>query len=198
MQVASPWTTGQAGAVRWQRLFDDLEAQFEAAAAAELAGEVAERTRRETALLRLADRLRAAEGAAVTLALPGLGAVRGRLLDAGDDWLLVEEHGARELLVPLTAVLGVTGVGARAAAPGSEGAVAKRLDLRWALRGLARSRTGVALCLVDGSVVTGTLDRVGVDHVDLAEHGAGEARRAGEVRQVRLVPLLALAAVRSG
>ena len=183
--------------MRWQGLFDDLEAQLEAAEAAELAGEVAERTRREVALLRIADRLRAAEGAAVTVTLPGAGAVRGRLLDAGVDWLLLEEPGPREVLVPLLAVLGVTGLGPRTAAP-DDSPVAKRLDLRWALRGLARSRTGVALVLVDGSTVTGTLDRVGADHLDLAEHGLGEARRAAAVRQVRLVPLAALALVRSG
>ena len=126
----------------------------------------------------------------------GAGVLRGRLLDAGTDWLLLEESGAREVLVPLRGVLGISGVGARAAAP-DHGPVAKRLDLRWALRGLARSRTGVALGLLDGTLVTGTLDRVGADHLDLAEHGQDEARRAGAVRQVRLVPLAALAVVRS-
>lgn len=183
--------------MRWQRLFDDLEGQLDAAQAAELAGEVAERTRRESALLRLVDRLRAAQGAPVAVSLPGAGVVRGRLLDAGADWLLLDEGGAREVLVPLTAVLGVAGLGPRSATP-DDSPVAKRLDLRWALRGLARSRTGVALGLVDGSLVTGTLDRVAADHLDLAEHGLGELRRAGTVRQVRLVPLPAVAFVRSG
>lgn len=182
--------------MRWRELFDDLEGQYDAARAAELAGEVAERTRREVALLLLVDRLRAAEGARLAVTVPGAGVLRGRLLDAGVDWLLLDEGGGREVLVPLRAVLGVTGAGSRSAAP-DDGPVAKRLDLRWALRGLARSRAGVALGLVDGSVVAGTLDRVGADHLDLAEHGLGEARRAGAVRQVRLVPLTALALVRS-
>lgn len=183
--------------MRWQGLFDDLEAQLEAAQAAELAGELAERARRESALLRWSDRLRAAEGADLAVTLPGAGVLRGRLLEAGTDWLLLAEHGRREVLVPSTAVLGVTGLGPRSAVP-DESPVTRRLDLRWALRGLARSRTAVTLGLVDGSLVTGTLDRVGADHLDLAEHAPGEVRRAGAVRQVRLVPLPALALVRSG
>jgi hypothetical protein len=183
--------------VRWQSLFDDLEGQLAAAEAAELAGEVAELSRLEAGRLSLADRLSAATGAAVVVTLPGVGAVRGTLLDAGVDWLLVDEGAGREALVPLDAVVGLTGVGARTAPAGSHGEVGRRLDLRWALRGLARGRVGVVLGLQDGTSVTGTLDRVGADHVDLAEHAPGEARRAAAVRGVRLVPLRALALVRS-
>lgn len=183
--------------MRWDDLFADLEAQYDAAEAAELAGEVRDRTRREAALLSLTDRLRPAAGATLSVTLSGAGTVRGLLLDVGPDWLLLQEIGAGELLLPTASVLGVTGAGARSDAPGSHGEVGRRLDLAWALRGLARSRVGVQLLLVDGTVLAGTLDRVGTDHVDLAEHPAGEARRAGVVRQVRLVPLLAVGAVRS-
>ena len=183
--------------MRWRRLFDDLEAQLDAAADAELEGEVAERSRREAALVRLRDRLAASLGALTTVHLPAAGQVRGVLVDSGVDWLLLDEPGSGEVLVPLAAVLGVTGVGATTAVP-DESAVGRRLDLRWALRGLARSRTAVRLVLSDGSVLPGTLDRVGADHVDLAEHGRDEPRRASAVRQVRLVPLTALVAVRSG
>ena len=182
--------------MRWHALFADLEGQLLASDAAELAGEVADRTRREAALVALADRLRAGVGQELAVHLLGGQLLRGRLLDAGRDWLLLDERGT-EVLVALSAVTGISGVGDRTRTPEGEGAVAGRLDLRWALRGLARSRTGVVLALVDGTHVTGTLDRVGADHLDVAEHGRGEPRRAAAVRQVRLVPLGVLASVRS-
>lgn len=183
--------------MRWQELFSDLEGQLLAAEAAELAGEVAERSRREAGLVRLVDRLAASVGHEVGVHLHGAGQVRGRLVDTGPDWLLLDDAGA-EVLVPLGAVLGVSGAGRMTADPEAGGVVGARLDLRWALRGLARSRAGVLLGLLDGTRLAGTLDRVGADHLDLAEHGRGEARRAGTVRQVRLVPLAAVSFVRSG
>jgi hypothetical protein len=184
--------------MRWQALFADLEAQLDAAAAAELAGEVAERSRIEHGRVTTADRLAAAGSADLSVVLPGHDVLRGCLLDAGVDWLLLAEPGGREALVPLSALLSVTGLSRAAVAPEADGPVGRALDLRWALRGLARGRTGVVLGLSDGSAVSGTLDRVGADHVELAEHPAGEARRAPAVRAVRLVPLAALVVVRSG
>ena len=183
--------------MRWEALFADLEAQLDAVDAADLAAEVADRTRHELARLRLVDRLRPAEGADLTVSVIGAGSVSGRLVGAGADWVLLAESGRREALVPLAAVLSIAGVLARSAEPGSEDRVASRVNLRLALRGLIRDRAPVAVTLVDGSTTSGTLDRVGADFVEVAAHTPGEPRRAAAVHGVRTVPIRALALVRS-
>lgn len=182
--------------MRWEELFGDLEAQYGAARDAELAAEISDRTRRELALVRLVDRLRPAIGAPVTVRVAGAGMIDGQLLGAGPDWLLVAEVGGREVLVCTQAVLSVGGLPAQSSPPAAEGRVAARLTLTFALRGLVRDRSPVTLAYIDASTSTGTLDRVGADFVEIAEHPPGEARRRAAVRAVRTVPLAALALVR--
>lgn len=183
--------------MRWERLFADLEAQAEALEAAEFAGEVAERTRHEIGALRLLDRLRAAEGHTLRMSVLGGDTVVGAATDVGVDWLLLAERPEREALVALAAVTSVGGLGRWTAAPAVEGRLARSLDLRYVLRGITRDRSGVQATLVDGSSVVGTLDRVGADFVELAEHPAGEPRRAGSVRAVRVLPITAIAVLRA-
>lgn len=182
--------------MRWEQLFADLEAQHASAEVAERHAEVADRTRREVGTLRLVDRLRPARGAQLLLRVHGAGVLTGSVADVGADWVLVAEGHGRASLVPLSAVLVLSGVGGRSELPGGEGEVERRYDLRFALRALVRDRSTVEVVLSDGTVLTGTLDRVGADHVDLAQHDAEQARRAGAVRQMLLVPLSALALVR--
>ena len=45
-------------------------------------------------------------------------------------------------------------------------------------------------------MVSGTVDRVGADFVEMTEHGAREPRRRGEVSAVRTIPFGALALIR--
>jgi hypothetical protein len=182
--------------MRWERLFADLQAQVEAAEAAELAGEVVERTRIEVGALRLADRLRGALDRQVVLHCVGADKVVGILRRVGPDWVLVDERADREALLPLAVVASVAGLGPLSA-PGEDGIVAGKLDFRYALRGLARDRSGVAVALLDGSTIMGTIDRVGADFIEIAEHPTGELRRARAVRQMRTVPLPAIAVVRA-
>jgi len=182
--------------MRWDELFDDLEAQFGEAETAELAAEVTDRSRRERSLLRLVDRLRPVIGLPLTIRLSGAGVIEGELAAIGPDWLLLAEVGGREALVAARAVVSIGGLAAQTAVPHGEGQVAARLDLAYALRGIVRDRSAVALALIDGSTAAGTLDRVGADFVEVAEHAPGEPRRHDAVRVVRAYPLTSLAVVR--
>jgi hypothetical protein len=183
--------------MRWDELFRDLEAQLEAAGAAELDAEIADRSRREAAGLALVDRARAAVGQRVAARVLGAGTVEGVLRDVGSQWLLLTEDGGADAVLSLPALLSLTGLTRWTGVPGSGGEVFARLGLATALRGIARDRAAVSVCLVDGSVLTGTLERVGADFVELSAHGAGEPRRRDEVTAVRTVPFGALALVRS-
>lgn len=182
--------------MRWEQLFRDLEAQLEAEEHAELAAEVADRTRREWALVQLGDRLRPLVGAPVSLAVAGGDVVLGTLVEVGPDWLLVAPAPGRQALVVTSAVLSVHGLG-RGTQP-ERAVLAGRLRLGYALRAVARDRAPVVVVLRDGSAVPGTIDRVGADFVELAEHPVGEPRRASQVRQVRAMPFGAVAVVHTG
>lgn len=184
--------------MRWERLFADLEAQLDATDAAEFAGEIVERTRVEVGAIRLVDRMRAAVGTPVRFGCLGAETVTGRLERVGPDWALLAERADRSALVPHAAITSISGLGALAASPGSQGRVWERLDLRYALRGLARDRAPVTVTLTDAGSAIGTVDRVGADFLEMAEHPAGEPRRLRTVRQARTIPLAALAVVRAG
>jgi hypothetical protein len=181
---------------RWERLFADHEAMADAGEWAELAAEVRERSRGEIGRVRLTDRIRAAAGHPVEVALRMGGRLRGVVADSGPDWLLLAEAGPQETLVALQGVEFISGLGALSASPGSEGRVSAALGLRYALRRLVQGREPVAVTLAGGTCLPGTLDRVGSDYVEIAEHEIGEFRRRSAVRGVHTVPLSALVCLR--
>ena len=181
---------------RWNELFDDLEAQAQVLSTAERAAEIEDRTRYETGRLGLVDRLLPAIGASIQLRGAGGLSVAGRLERAHPEWLLVAEDAGREALVAVAAVVSIGGLGRWSAAPGGQSAVDARLSLRQALRAIVRDRSTVRIHLLDGSVLDGTLDRVGADFVELAEHPVGESRRHGEITALLAVALASIAAVR--
>ncbi len=183
--------------MRWQQLFADLQAQFEAEEVTAEQAESASRARAEVGAVRLAERLGGALGCPVTLGCRGAGQIAGVLVEVGADWLLVDADHGRQDLVSMAAVRTVAGLGRRTALPELAGGVRDKLDLRRALRGLARDRATVQVVLDDGIVLNGTLDRVGSDYVELAEHPADQPRRAGAVQGVRAIVIEAIAVVRT-
>lgn len=183
--------------MRWDRLFDDLQAQLDADGQRELDLEVSDRTRRERAQVGLHERFIAHQGAVVDLRLLSGVRVSGSIADAGSDWILVHEHGERGSLVPFGAIVSIHGLGGRAAV-GEGVATAKRFGLGYALRGLSRDRAVVSLADIGGSTTTGTIDAVGADALDLSEHPVDVARRSENIVGRRVIPFAAIVAVRHG
>lgn len=189
--------------MRWDNLFEDLEGQLEQELSAEELDVRTEEERLRLARLLLRDRLFAVHTAtpdeAVGLVLTDGSALRLRPRTFGRDWvsgdLLAGAPRGAQGVVPIAAIgslllernqvaasLGVTIDSA------SAGTLAARLSLAFVLRDLCRRRAPLDLRTPVG-VVHGTLDRVGRDHIDLAEHAPGEPRRDSAVARVRLIPL---------
>jgi hypothetical protein len=175
--------------VRWDSLFADLEAAAEAERRREYEAEVAEQARAEFAAVQLVDRLRAHVGQPLSCGLREGIRLEGVLGDVGPQWLLLG-NAAGEVLVPVASLLWVEGLGRAVAAPTGE--VGRRVGLGVVLRRLAIQRVPVRLALPTGGQVTGTIDRVGADHLDLAVHAPDTPRRPTAVRAVRAVPMSSL------
>jgi hypothetical protein len=168
--------------VRWEWLFADLEAQIEADDRASFEAEVGDLVRAERGAIPLRDRLRAHVGCDLALHVRGGGVVDGALLDVGADWVLVR-GAAADLLLPVSSVVAVSGLSRSAIS--DDARPARALKLSVVLRGLAADRAPVSVELSGGLTVTGTIDRVGADHLDLAVHALDEPRRQGNVAGVR-------------
>ncbi len=187
-----------AGAMRWDDLFADLEAQLAAGERDELEAEVGERARVDAAAVELVDRLRGSLGHRIAVHF-GSGAVHeGTLSHAGSQWLVLDED-RHQMLIPYASAVRYGGLSRLALAEPSP--VRRRLGLSSALRGLARDRAGVAVMTSRGAmaapVLYGVIDRVGRDFLDLALTGPGEQRRPANVSGVATVPFEALAWLRS-
>jgi hypothetical protein len=179
--------------MRWERRFADLEARLEAEERATWEGDVADLIRAERGQLTLPDRLRAHIGNWLTWALDlPEQLLEGELIEVGSDWILVKAASG-ETLIPIEAVLSVGGLSRAARTQSSE--VVRRLRLGVVLRGLSRDRSVVSVRLRGGPRITGTIDRVGADHLDLAVHAGDLPRRGAAVIEVRCLPIRGIACV---
>ncbi|MCR6712754.1 MAG: hypothetical protein NVV57_08675 [Demequina sp.] len=149
--------------MRWDHLFDDLEAQVTRAEREEFEEEVRARAQGESAAVTLGAVLAASDGATVRLTLRDGGAVSGTVMDCAAQWLHIAD-GPREFLVPVTAISALDGAPPAAPEPG---VIASRLTLGHALRALAEDGGAVLVSAV-GTQLRGVISAVGADYVVIA------------------------------
>ncbi len=195
--------------MRWDDLFADLESQLEQEHGAEEPDLLAEEERLRPGRLALRDRL-------LAIAQPGQpaeslgvelrdGSRHSIAVDAvGRDWIAgrLESGMRRSCILPVAAIVSILPDAAqleRSLQPrtGREPAasLSARLGLTFVLRDLCRRRAPVDLQGVAG-LLHGTIDRVGRDHLDLAAHEPGAARREESVACYLIARLAQIVLVR--
>ena len=193
--------------MRWDRFFDDLEDQLASEWEAERAALDSEAERLRLSRVPLRDRLAALidpDGGSVA---PSFEMRDGSILVAevsglGADWAALAPTQTRggAVIAPLGGIISIGMPQSdllRSARPvASRSSLSERMTLGFALRDLVRRRVPVTIHLASGRTLAGTIDRAGIDHLDLALHDPGAPRRADAVTGHRIVPFEAVAWVR--
>jgi hypothetical protein len=183
--------------MRWDALFEDMEAQMAARQRLDFETEIAERALVDSAGVELADRLRGSLGLSIRVHVSSGPAFEGVLSHAGSEALVLDET-QHQVLIPYAAAVHYVGLSRMAVAEPS--AVRRRLGLGSALRGLARNRARVTIFVAHGRAeagLHGVIEMVGRNFLDLAVTREGEERPPVNARQVVAIPFGALAGIRS-
>jgi hypothetical protein len=187
--------------MRWDELFADLEGQLEHGLGAEEREAELEEERLRIGRASLRDRIAAIAAVPdpLRIRLTDGGAIDLVPRTVGRDWVSGDLAGtSAQAVLPLPAVdalLPTADQLRRSLEPVSLGAVTDRIGLAFVLRDLARRRRGLQLTTPAG-VLTGTIDRVGKDHLDLGVHPADDWRRASAVSRIEVVALSRILLVR--
>lgn len=196
--------------MRWDSLFDDLEGQLDSAWGADDSERRAEDERLRISRLSLRERLitlgrenveRRDDPTSIRVSLRCGREIAIVPRTYGRDWLaadLVRQHGGNgACLIAVDAIASIQLRPSEAEESIAESPVSShdpqitdRIGLPFVLRDLCRRRSYVSITTATAvDVLGGTIDRVARDHLDIARHPRGTARRAREVTHVQLVAL---------
>ncbi|WP_168916262.1 hypothetical protein [Microcella flavibacter] len=192
--------------MRWDHLFDDLAGQLEHELRAEEIDLQHEEERLRLGRLELRDRIAALHrGPAATrrLSLRLRSGLRVALtpITIGRDWVAgdLDDRPHHQAIVPLPAIESLMLDREQVVVSLERGPeapqLAARLGLAFLLRDLCRRRAPLTVD-TDAGPASGTIDRVGRDHLDLAVHELESPRRESAVDHVRVIPLASVLLVR--
>jgi hypothetical protein len=176
-----------------RHVFDELEAEFEAGLRRETEQETVAALRAQVGATPIWEQLARRIGVDAVVRA-GARLLRGTLIASYPDFFVLQGADGDQHLVRTEATSIALPAEPTAPQPAPSPA-ARRYTLSLALRELARRREPVQLALLDGNTVAGTIEAVGSDYVEIAEHDIGEARRETAVKARRLTAFAAVALV---
>jgi hypothetical protein len=177
-----------------RRVFDELEAEFDAGLRREAEQEALAAVRAEIGTTVLWEQLARRIGGEAT-ALAGGRAFRGTAVASYPEFLVLRAGDGTEHLIRFGPAVSVALPAEPPDLRPAPAAATRRYQFALALRELARRREPVRVELVDGTSCDGTIEAVGSDYLEVAEHDLGEARRRTAVRARRFVGFAAVVAV---
>jgi hypothetical protein len=177
-----------------RHVFDELEGEFEAGLRLEAEQEAMAATRAELGATVLWEQLARRVGSH-TVVHVGARAFRGTVVASYPEFLVVGTADGAEHLIRHGAAISVALGPEPPSLRPTPGAATRRYQFALALRELARRREPVRVLLSDGTSCDGTIEAVGSDYLEIAEHDLGEARRRGAVRARRFIGFAAVVAV---
>jgi hypothetical protein len=177
-----------------RRVFDELEGEFEAGLRQEAEQEALAAVRAEVGATVLWEQLARRIGRETTV-LAGARAFRGVVAASYPEFLVLPAVDGTEHLIRYGPAVSVAPSAQPPALRPAPPAAARRYQFALALRELARRREPVRVELVEGARCDGTIEAVGSDYLEVAEHDLGEARRRAAVRARRFVGFAAVVAV---
>jgi hypothetical protein len=177
-----------------RRVFEELEAEFEAGLRREADQETAAALRAGIGETVLWEQLARRTGTQA-VAHAGSRRFRGVVVASYPEFLVLHDGDGTEHLIRYGPATSVALPAEPTTLQPAPAAAARRYRLSLALRELARRREPVRVELADGGRVDGTIEAVGSDYLEIAEHDPGEARRRRAVKARRFLGLAAIAAV---
>jgi sRNA-binding regulator protein Hfq len=177
-----------------RRVFDELEAEFEAGLRREAEQESMAAVRAEVGATVLWEQLARRIGTEVAVSA-GARAFRGSAVASYPEFLVLRAADGTEHLIRYGPAVSVALPAEPPTLRPAPAPAARRYQFALALRELARRREPVRVQLLNGATCDGTIESVGSDYLEVAEHDLGEARRRAAVRARRFVGFAAVVAV---
>jgi hypothetical protein len=177
-----------------RRVFDELEAEFDAGLRREAEQESMAAVRAEVGTTVLWEQLARRIGSEASV-FAGTRAFRGQVVASYPEFLVLRADDGTEHLVRYGPAASVAMPAEPPALRPAPATATRRYQFGLALRELARRREPVRVALVDATTCDGTIEAVGSDYLEVAEHDLGEPRRRVAVRARRFVGFAAVVAV---